>query len=70
MKADEAKLLSAIEKKYGVDRHILLGIWGMESNFGKDKGSMKRDALARHPHLFRAAARSMPANSSSPRSRS
>jgi membrane-bound lytic murein transglycosylase B len=39
-KASEAKLLSAIEKKYGVDRHILLGIWGMESNFGKDKGSM------------------------------
>ena len=39
-KVDEAKLLSAIEKKYGVDRHILLGIWGMESNFGKDKGSM------------------------------
>lgn len=39
-KAEEAKLLSAIEKKYGVDRHILLGIWGMESNFGKDKGSM------------------------------
>lgn len=40
-KAEEAKLLTAIEKKYGVDRHILLGIWGMESNFGKDKGSMK-----------------------------
>jgi membrane-bound lytic murein transglycosylase B len=39
-KAEEAELLSAIEKKYGVDRHILLGIWGMESNFGKDKGSM------------------------------
>jgi membrane-bound lytic murein transglycosylase B len=41
LKAEEAKLLSAIESKYGVDRHILLGIWGMESNFGKDKGSMK-----------------------------
>jgi membrane-bound lytic murein transglycosylase B len=40
MKAENAKLLAAIEKKYGVDRHILLGIWGMESNFGKDKGSM------------------------------
>ncbi len=40
-KTDEGQLLSAIEKKYGVDRHILLGIWGMESNFGKDKGSMK-----------------------------
>ncbi|MFN4142671.1 lytic murein transglycosylase [Aestuariivirga sp.] len=39
-KAEEAKLLSAIESRYGVDRHILLGIWGMESNFGKDKGSM------------------------------
>ena len=40
MKGGDAGLLSAIEKKYGVDRHILLGIWGMESNFGKDKGSM------------------------------
>jgi membrane-bound lytic murein transglycosylase B len=40
MKAENTKLLAAIEAKYGVDRHILLGIWGMESNFGKDKGSM------------------------------
>jgi membrane-bound lytic murein transglycosylase B len=40
MKAENAKLLAAIEKKYGVDRHVVLGIWGMESNFGKDKGSM------------------------------
>ncbi len=39
-KTAEAELLAAIEKKYGVDRHILLGIWGMESNFGKDKGAM------------------------------
>lgn len=37
---DEDALLSAIEAKYGVDRYIVLGIWGMESNFGKDKGSM------------------------------
>ena len=37
---DEDKLLSAIEAKYGVDRYIVLGIWGLESNFGKDKGSM------------------------------
>ena len=40
MLMQEAKLLGAIEKKYGVDRHALLGIWGIESNFGKDKGSM------------------------------
>jgi len=38
---EDAKLLDAIEAKYGVDRHILLGIWGMESNFGKLKGSMR-----------------------------
>ena len=37
---EEDKLLSAIEAKYGVDHYILLGIWGMESNFGKDKGKM------------------------------
>ncbi len=40
MLAANDALLSAIEKKYGVDRRILLGIWGMESNFGKDEGSM------------------------------
>jgi membrane-bound lytic murein transglycosylase B len=39
-KAELSKLLASIEKKYGVDRHVLLGIWGMESNFGKDLGSM------------------------------
>ncbi len=37
---EDAKLLAAIEAKYGVDSDILLGIWGMESNFGKLKGSM------------------------------
>ena len=40
MLAENDALLDAIEKKYGVNRGILLGIWGMESNFGKDKGSM------------------------------
>ena len=28
------RTLSAIEKKYGVDRHVLLAIWGMETNYG------------------------------------
>jgi membrane-bound lytic murein transglycosylase B len=40
MLASRAGLLAEIEKRYGVDRHILLAIWGIESNFGKDKGSM------------------------------
>jgi membrane-bound lytic murein transglycosylase B len=40
MLGTHARLLSELEAKYGVDRHILLAIWGMESNFGQDKGSM------------------------------
>ena len=34
----QAPILDAIERKYGVDRHILLAIWGIESNFGLAKG--------------------------------
>ncbi len=41
MKASEQELLAAIEKRYKVDRNILLAIWGMESNFGRDKGQMR-----------------------------
>lgn len=37
---DDGALLLAIEQKYGVSRYALLGIWGIESNFGKDLGSM------------------------------
>src|SRR5688500_592673 len=40
MLREKAGLLAALETRYGVDRHILLAFWGMESNFGKDKGSM------------------------------
>jgi membrane-bound lytic murein transglycosylase B len=32
--------LSTIESRYGVPRGILLGIWGMETNFGGGTGSM------------------------------
>lgn len=41
MKASEQDLLGQIEKRYKVNRNILLAIWGMESNFGRDKGQMK-----------------------------
>jgi len=38
--ADEhAALLAAIEAAYGVDRHILLAIWGIESSYGSEMGS-------------------------------
>ena len=39
-KASMGDKLKAFEDRYKVDRHILLAIWGMESNFGRDKGSM------------------------------
>lgn len=31
---EHADLLARIEKDYGVDRYLLLGLWGMESSFG------------------------------------
>ena len=31
---EHAALLARIEKTYGVDRHVMLGLWGMESAFG------------------------------------
>lgn len=30
--------LAALERKYGVDRRIVLGVWGMETNFGSYTG--------------------------------
>ncbi len=34
------RTLAAIEKRYRVDRHVLLSIWGMETNFGGYKGEL------------------------------
>lgn len=31
---EHAKLLERIEREYGVDRYVMLGLWGMESAFG------------------------------------
>ncbi len=32
--------LGAVERKYGVDRKVILGIWGMETNFGTNTGGI------------------------------
>ena len=37
--ADHAALLAQIESAYGVDREILLAIWGMETSFGSFMGN-------------------------------
>lgn len=36
--AQHEQTLSTIEQRYGVDRHILVAIWGLESNFGSNMG--------------------------------
>lgn len=37
--AANAQTLAAIEAKYGVDRHIVAAIWGLESAYGSYRGS-------------------------------
>lgn len=34
-----AETLTAIEQRYGVDKNILVAIWGLESNFGANMGN-------------------------------
>jgi membrane-bound lytic murein transglycosylase B len=36
--AENKALLDIIEPRYGVDRHILIAIWGVESNYGTQPG--------------------------------
>ncbi|SDT28943.1 lytic murein transglycosylase [Pseudomonas oryzae] len=38
--AKHAGTLRAIEQRYGVERHALVAVWGMESNFGSNMGNM------------------------------
>ncbi|MDF3853242.1 lytic murein transglycosylase [Paracoccus sp. P2] len=39
--AQYAGTLSAIEARYGVPREIVLAVWGMESNFGANRGNTR-----------------------------
>ncbi|MEM8750338.1 MAG: lytic murein transglycosylase [Pseudomonadota bacterium] len=43
-KANWARWLTRIERKYGIDRHILLAIWSMESGYGE---AMKKQSSLR-----------------------
>ena len=38
---EHRKLLDRLEKAYGVDRHVVVAIWGLESNFGDFMGSQR-----------------------------
>ena len=50
MKAKYAKWLRLIERKYGVDQHVLLAIWSMETSYG---------AALERPKALRSVARSL-----------
>ncbi|WP_406854825.1 lytic murein transglycosylase [Alsobacter sp. KACC 23698] len=36
--AEHASTLAAIERRYGVERSVILGVWGMETNYGSFTG--------------------------------
>jgi membrane-bound lytic murein transglycosylase B len=38
MLAEHKALLDKLEARYGVDRHVVVAIWGLESNFGTQPG--------------------------------
>ena len=37
--ADHAAILAAIEDRYGVDRHVVVAVWGVESSYGASPGN-------------------------------
>lgn len=37
---DWAPWLAKAEQRYGVDRYVILGVWGLETNFGNNPGSI------------------------------
>jgi membrane-bound lytic murein transglycosylase B len=55
--AARGDLLARIEAAYGVDRHVLVAIWGLESSFGANRGDIPViAALATLAHDGRRAA--------------
>ena len=41
--------LDAVEARFGVDRHIVVAVWGVESDFGKAIGKRPRASTASRP---------------------
>ena len=40
MAAEWSQTLAAVERTYGVPKEVVLGVWGMETNFGSFTGSI------------------------------
>ena len=37
--AEQAAVLAEVERKFGVDRHVAVAVWGVETDYGKVRGS-------------------------------
>lgn len=37
--AEWATVLAAVEKQYGVDRHVIIAVWGVETDYGRVQGT-------------------------------
>jgi membrane-bound lytic murein transglycosylase B len=44
-----SKVLADAEKKYGVDRNVIVAVWGVESNYGRIQG--KREIVSNNVDL-------------------
>ena len=53
MLTDNKALLDQLEAKYGVDRHVLVAIWGVEFELRHSAGRQEHHPLARHALLHR-----------------
>ena len=54
-------VLERVEAEYGVDRHTVVAVWGVESNYGKNFGSrLLVTSLATGPLLTAPAASAVP----------
>ena len=45
-----AEIFQAVERKFAVDRWVILGIWGIETSFGEDKDRWDVSVRWRHSH--------------------
>ncbi len=50
-----ASLLARIEQAYGVDRHTVVAVWGVESDYGNISGGRFLPQALSHRRLFRPA---------------
>ena len=54
--SQHANAFAAAERAYGVDRHVIAAIWGIETKYGAVAGRSAGDPLDRDARLRRAAA--------------